>query len=85
MKLDTRTLRRLGTLLGALLIAAMLSACSDSRETVPGDEDGSWEEYVAWCSQALLRTSRRRRSNLRGSLDILRWSDREYEIGIPAG
>ncbi len=54
MKLDTRTLRRLGTLLGTLLIAAMLSACSDSQETVPGDEDGAWEEYVAWCSQASL-------------------------------
>ena len=54
MKLDTRTLRRLRILLGTLLIAAMLSACSDSQETVPGDEDGAWEEYVAWCSQALL-------------------------------
>ena len=49
MKLDTRTLRRLRILLGILLIAAMLSACSDSQ-----DEDGSWEEYAAWCSQASL-------------------------------
>ena len=54
MKLDTRTLRRLRILLGALLIAAMLSACSGSQGTVPGDEDGSWEEYVAWCSRAFL-------------------------------
>ena len=54
MKLDTRTLRRLRILLGTLLIAAMLSACSDSQETVPGDEDGAWEEYVARCSQVSL-------------------------------
>ena len=54
MKLDTRTQRRLRILLGALLIAAMLSACSGSQGTVPGDEDGSWEEYVAWCSRAFL-------------------------------
>ena len=54
MKLDTRTQRRLRILLGALLIAAMLSACSGSQDTVPGDEDGSWEEYAAWCSRAFL-------------------------------
>ena len=54
MRSDTPTLRQAGILLGILFIVAALSACSDSQETVPRDEDGAWDEYVSWCSQASL-------------------------------
>ncbi len=45
---------RWASLLLGLLLLASLTACSDSQETVPRDEDGAWDEYVSWCSQASL-------------------------------
>ena len=54
MNVVTLILRWPGILIGVLFIAAALTACSDSQETVPRDEDGAWDEYVSWCSQASL-------------------------------
>ena len=45
---------RWASLLLGLLLLASLTACSDSQETVPRDEDRAWDEYVSWCSQASL-------------------------------
>ena len=45
---------RWASLLLGLLLLASLTACSDSQETVPRDEDGAWDEYVSWCSQTSL-------------------------------
>ena len=39
-------------LLGFLLLTS-LTACSDSQETAR-NEDGAWDDYVSWCSQASL-------------------------------
>ena len=45
---------RWASLLLGLLLLASLTACSDSQETVPRNEDGAWNVYVSWCSQASL-------------------------------
>ena len=45
---------RCASLLLGLLLVASLTACSDSQETVPRDQDGVWDEYLSWCSQASL-------------------------------
>ena len=45
---------RWASLLLGLLLLASLTACSDSQETVPRDQDGAWDEYLSWCSQASL-------------------------------
>ena len=54
MSVDNPTLRWVGILLGVLLIAAALSACSDSTESTPtrNGDSGAWEEYEAFCSEA---------------------------------
>ena len=57
MNVGTLTLRWPGILIGVLLIAAVLTACSDSPKpeedtaTISGDS-GAWEEYEAFCSEA---------------------------------
>ena len=45
---------RWASLLLGLLLLASLSACSDSQEAAPSDEDGAWDEYLLWCSEASL-------------------------------
>ena len=45
---------RWASLLLGLLLLASLTACGDSQETVPRNEDGAWDDYVSWCSQASL-------------------------------
>ena len=44
---------RWASLLLGLLLLASLTACSDSQETAR-NEDGAWDDYVSWCSQASL-------------------------------
>ena len=57
MNVVTLTRRWPGILIGVLLIAAVLTACSDSPKpeedtaTISGDS-GAWEEYEAVCSEA---------------------------------
>ena len=57
MNVVTLILRWPGILIGVLLIAAVLTACSDSPKpeedtaTISGDS-GAWEEYEAFCSEA---------------------------------
>ena len=57
MNVGTLTLRWPGIMIGVLLIAAVLTACSDSPKpeedtaTISGDS-GAWEEYEAFCSEA---------------------------------
>ncbi len=46
-------LRWVSLLLGLLLLAS-LTACSGSQETAPRNEDGAWDDYISWCSQASL-------------------------------
>ena len=45
---------RWASLLLGLLLLVSLTGCSDSQETVPRNEDGAWDDYVSWCSQASL-------------------------------
>ena len=45
---------RWASLLLGLLLLVSLTTCSDSQETVPRNEDGAWDDYVSWCSQASL-------------------------------
>ncbi len=44
---------RWASLLLGLLLLTSLTACSDSQETAR-NEDGAWDDYVSWCSQASL-------------------------------
>ena len=57
MSVDNPTLRWVGILLGVLLIAAVLTACSDSPKpeestSTKNGDSGAWEEYEAFCSEA---------------------------------
>ena len=54
MNVVTLILRWPGILIGLLLLAAALTACSDSTGSTPptNGDSGAWEEYEAFCSEA---------------------------------